>query len=140
MRAMRGKTLETVPFQPYSGCTESFLKVLSNQYFQVMRAMSTDFLVNFAEVFFGGVFFLVGLFSWERRSKTSLKIHSKFKSAFGSFVAAILSTRIWPCEVVFCNPLFRWICWVHSPERGVLHVSNGGLPSVGQVKCLMIDL
>ena len=30
MRAMRGKTLETVPFQPYFGCTESFLKVLSN--------------------------------------------------------------------------------------------------------------
>ena len=25
-RAMRGKTLETVPFQPYFGCTESFLK------------------------------------------------------------------------------------------------------------------
>ena len=24
------KTLETVPFQPYFGCTESFLKVLSN--------------------------------------------------------------------------------------------------------------
>ena len=30
MRAMRGKTLETVPFQPYFGCTKSFLKVLSN--------------------------------------------------------------------------------------------------------------
>ena len=30
MRAMRGKTLETVPFQPYFGCTRSFLKVLSN--------------------------------------------------------------------------------------------------------------
>ena len=30
MRAMRGKTLETVPFQLYFGCTESFLKVLSN--------------------------------------------------------------------------------------------------------------
>ena len=29
MRAMRGKTLETVPFQPYFGCTKSFLKVLS---------------------------------------------------------------------------------------------------------------
>ena len=25
MRAMRGKTLETVPFQPYFGCTKSFL-------------------------------------------------------------------------------------------------------------------
>ena len=25
MRAMREKTLETVPFQPYFGCTESFL-------------------------------------------------------------------------------------------------------------------
>ena len=30
MRAMRGNTLETVPFQPYFGCTESFLKALSN--------------------------------------------------------------------------------------------------------------
>ena len=30
MRAMRGKTLETVPFQPYFGCTKSFLKVLSD--------------------------------------------------------------------------------------------------------------
>ena len=30
MRAMRGKTFETVPFQPYFGCTKSFLKVLSN--------------------------------------------------------------------------------------------------------------
>ena len=30
MRAMRGKTPETVPFQPYFGCTKSFLKVLSN--------------------------------------------------------------------------------------------------------------
>ena len=30
MRAMRGKTLETVPFQPYFGCTESFLNILSN--------------------------------------------------------------------------------------------------------------
>ena len=30
MRAMRGKTLETVPFQPYFGCTKSFLKVLSH--------------------------------------------------------------------------------------------------------------
>ena len=30
MRAMRGKTLETVPFQPYFGYTKSFLKVLSN--------------------------------------------------------------------------------------------------------------
>ena len=30
MRAMRGKTLETVPFQPYFGCTKSFLKALSN--------------------------------------------------------------------------------------------------------------
>ena len=30
MRAMRGKALETVPFQPYFGCTKSFLKVLSN--------------------------------------------------------------------------------------------------------------
>ena len=30
MRAMRGKALETVPFQPYFGCTQSFLKVLSN--------------------------------------------------------------------------------------------------------------
>ena len=30
MRAMRGKTLETVPFQPYFGCTKSFLKLLSN--------------------------------------------------------------------------------------------------------------
>ena len=30
LRAMRGKTLETVPFQPYFGCTKSFLKVLSN--------------------------------------------------------------------------------------------------------------
>ena len=29
MRAMRGKTLETVPFQPWFGCTKSFLKVLS---------------------------------------------------------------------------------------------------------------
>ena len=31
MRAMRGKTFETVPFQPYFGCTKSFLKVLSNR-------------------------------------------------------------------------------------------------------------
>ena len=30
MRATRGKALETVPFQPYFGCAESFLKVLSN--------------------------------------------------------------------------------------------------------------
>ena len=28
MIAMRGKALETVPFQPYFGCTKSFLKVL----------------------------------------------------------------------------------------------------------------
>ena len=39
MRAMRGKTLETVPFQAYSGCTKSFLKVLSNEYCQATRAM-----------------------------------------------------------------------------------------------------
>ena len=39
MRAMRGKTLETVPFQPYFGCTESFLKVLSNEYCQATRTM-----------------------------------------------------------------------------------------------------
>ena len=30
MRAMRGKTLETAPFQPHFECTKSFLKVLSN--------------------------------------------------------------------------------------------------------------
>ena len=36
-RAVRGNTLETVPFQPYFGCTESFLKVLSNRYFQATR-------------------------------------------------------------------------------------------------------
>ena len=30
MRAIREKTLETVPFQPYFGCTKSFLEVLSN--------------------------------------------------------------------------------------------------------------
>ena len=35
MRAMRGKTLETVPFQPYFGCTKSFLKVLpSNESYE----------------------------------------------------------------------------------------------------------
>ena len=39
MRAMRGKTLETVPFQPYFGCTKSFLKVLSSDYCQATRAM-----------------------------------------------------------------------------------------------------
>ena len=39
MRAMRGNALETVPIQPYFGCTESFLKVLSEQYFQATRAM-----------------------------------------------------------------------------------------------------
>ena len=30
MRAMRVRALETVPFQPYFGCTKSFLEVLSN--------------------------------------------------------------------------------------------------------------
>ena len=39
MRAMRGNVLETLPFQLYFGCTGSFLKVLSNEYFQVTRAM-----------------------------------------------------------------------------------------------------
>ena len=36
---MRGKILETVPFQLYFVCTESFLKVLSDKYFQATRAM-----------------------------------------------------------------------------------------------------
>ena len=38
MRAMRGNALYTVPFQPYLGYTESFLKVLSDKYFQARRA------------------------------------------------------------------------------------------------------
>ena len=46
MRAMRGKTLETVPFQPYFGCTESFLKVLSNEYCQATRAMRAKRVVT----------------------------------------------------------------------------------------------
>ena len=36
---MRGNALETVLFQPYFGCTESFLKVLSRRRFQATRAM-----------------------------------------------------------------------------------------------------
>ena len=39
IRGMRGKTLETVPFQPYFGCTKSFLRVLSSEYCQATRAM-----------------------------------------------------------------------------------------------------
>ena len=39
IRAMRGKALETVPFQPYFGCTESFLRVLSDKYCQATKAM-----------------------------------------------------------------------------------------------------
>ena len=39
MRAMRGKTLETVPFQPYFGCTKSFFKVLSNEYCQAVTPL-----------------------------------------------------------------------------------------------------
>ena len=39
MRAMRGNDLETIPFQPYVGCTESFLEVLSNRRFQARRSM-----------------------------------------------------------------------------------------------------
>ena len=51
MRAMRGNTLETVPFQPYLfqpyfGCTESFLKVLSNQHCQATRAMRAKRVVT----------------------------------------------------------------------------------------------
>ena len=46
MRAMRGKTLETVPFQPYCGCTKSFLKVLSNYYCQATRAMRANRVVT----------------------------------------------------------------------------------------------
>ena len=38
MRAMRGKTLETVPFQPYFGCTKGFLKVLSSEYCQATES------------------------------------------------------------------------------------------------------
>ena len=38
MRAMRGNALETVPFQPYFWCTESFLKALSNKATRAMRA------------------------------------------------------------------------------------------------------
>ena len=38
-KAMRGKTVENVPFRPYSGCTENFLKALSKQRFHAMRAM-----------------------------------------------------------------------------------------------------
>ena len=46
MGAMRGKTLEAVPFQPYFGCTESFLKVVSNQYCQATRAMRAKLVVT----------------------------------------------------------------------------------------------
>ena len=46
MRAMRGNALETMPFQPYFGCTESFLKVLSNKYFQATRAMRAKLAVT----------------------------------------------------------------------------------------------
>ena len=40
------KTLETVPFQPCFGCTETFLKVLSNQYCQATRAMRAKQVVT----------------------------------------------------------------------------------------------
>ena len=43
------ETLETVPFQPYFGCTESFLKVLSNQYCQATRAMRAKRVVTVPE-------------------------------------------------------------------------------------------
>ena len=46
MRAMRGNALETAPFQPYSGWTESFLKVLSNQYFQTTRSVRAKQVVT----------------------------------------------------------------------------------------------
>ena len=46
MRAMRGKTSETVPFQPYFGCTKSFLKVLSSEYCQATRAMRAKRVVT----------------------------------------------------------------------------------------------
>ena len=46
MRAMRGKTLETVTFQPYFGCTKSFLKVLSSEYCQATRAMRAKRVVT----------------------------------------------------------------------------------------------
>ena len=46
MRAMRGNTLETVPFQPYFACTESFLKVLSSERFQATRPMRAKRVVT----------------------------------------------------------------------------------------------
>ena len=53
MRAMRGKTLETVPFQPYFGCTKSFLKVLSltpEVCFHANFGETWRSLVNFGEL------------------------------------------------------------------------------------------
>ena len=46
MRAMRGKTLETVQFQPYFECTKSLLKVLSSEYCQAPRAMRAKRVVT----------------------------------------------------------------------------------------------
>ena len=40
MRALRGKTLGTVPFQPYFGCEESFLEVLSKLRFHATRLVA----------------------------------------------------------------------------------------------------
>ena len=57
IRAMRGKTLQTVPFnafQPYSGCTKSFPKVLSAKRFQATKAMKTKRAVTVAlQPYFG---------------------------------------------------------------------------------------
>ena len=62
MRAMRGKILETAPFQPYFGCTESFLKVLSNEYCQATRAMRANRVVTVAlQPYFG--------FHWKMQRK-----------------------------------------------------------------------
>ena len=46
MRAMRGNTLETVPFQPYFGCTESFLQVLLCRCCQATRPMRAKQVVT----------------------------------------------------------------------------------------------
>ena len=46
MRAVRGETLKPVPYQPYFGCTGSFLEVLSKQRFQATRAMRAKRVVT----------------------------------------------------------------------------------------------